>query len=179
VRYEAQTVQNVVTYDAVVSVDNAELKLRPGMTANASFVVAVREDVLRVPTAALRFRPSGDLGRKAPPAKARPPRNPSGEGHPKKAAQAGPERARTAGRGESSARRSRRVRRNKQLMRRVFVLRRGAPVPVRVRTGISDGSNVEVLGGELRKGDVVIVGVEGEGDKDRSRPGRRRRPRIL
>ena len=48
--------QNVVTYDAVIDVDNPDLKLRPGMTANVNFVFANREDVLRVPNAALRFR---------------------------------------------------------------------------------------------------------------------------
>ena len=59
VRYEAQTVQNVVTYDAVVSVDNDALKLRPGMTANATFIIAKRENVLRVTAAATRWRPAG------------------------------------------------------------------------------------------------------------------------
>jgi len=54
-------VQNVVTYDAVIDVDNSELKLRPGMTANISFVFANKDDVLRVTNAALRFRPSPDL----------------------------------------------------------------------------------------------------------------------
>ncbi|HEY3356606.1 MAG TPA: efflux RND transporter periplasmic adaptor subunit [Polyangia bacterium] len=67
IRNAPQTVQNVVTYDAVIDVANGELKLKPGMTANASFVYADREDVLRVPNAALRFRPAG---RGAPPAAA-------------------------------------------------------------------------------------------------------------
>lgn len=49
-------VQNVVTYDVVVKVDNPEKKLKPGMTANVSIVVQSRKDVLRVPNAALRFR---------------------------------------------------------------------------------------------------------------------------
>ena len=57
VRDAAQTVQNVVTYDAVVDVDNPDLKLKPGMTANVTFVYAERADVLRLPSAALRFRP--------------------------------------------------------------------------------------------------------------------------
>lgn len=57
VRNSPQTVQNVVTYDVVVSVDNAELLLKPGMTANISIVSAHRENVLKVPLAALRFRP--------------------------------------------------------------------------------------------------------------------------
>jgi len=52
------TVQNVVTYDVVVKVDNPELKLKPGMTANVSIIVSSKSDVLRIPNAALRFRPS-------------------------------------------------------------------------------------------------------------------------
>lgn len=50
--------QNVVTYNVVVKVDNSEMKLKPGMTANVSIIVSNRKDVLRVPNAALRFRPS-------------------------------------------------------------------------------------------------------------------------
>jgi len=50
-------VQNVVTYDVVIQVKNPELKLRPGMTANASILVAHRDNVLKIPNAALRFRP--------------------------------------------------------------------------------------------------------------------------
>ena len=60
------TVQNVVTYDAIVDVDNPELKLRPGMTANVTFVVADAHDVLRIPNAALRFRPHRRGRRRAP-----------------------------------------------------------------------------------------------------------------
>jgi len=61
VRYAPETVQNVVTYDAVVSVDNADLKLRPGMTAEVVFLVESREDALTVPNAALRFVPPADV----------------------------------------------------------------------------------------------------------------------
>ena len=57
VRFAAITNQGVVNYVAIVDVDNADLKLRPGMTANASVVTARRENVLRLPNAALRFRP--------------------------------------------------------------------------------------------------------------------------
>lgn len=57
IRNAAQTVQNVVTYDAVIDVENPELKLKPGMTANVTFVYADQKDVLRIPNTALRFRP--------------------------------------------------------------------------------------------------------------------------
>jgi HlyD family secretion protein len=57
VRDNAQTIQNVVTYDAVVDVDNSERLLKPGMTATVVFVHEKKGDVVRVPNAALRFRP--------------------------------------------------------------------------------------------------------------------------
>ena len=58
-RNAPQTVQNVVTYDAVIDIDNGALKLKPGMTANVRVVVESRDDVLKVPNAALRYRPAG------------------------------------------------------------------------------------------------------------------------
>jgi len=68
VRNAPKTVSNVVTYDTIISVDNRDLKLRPGMTANVSIVVARRENVLRVPNSALRVRmPEGIIAPKAPP----------------------------------------------------------------------------------------------------------------
>src|SRR5262249_8347846 len=57
VRNAPLTVQNVVTYDVVIRVDNPELELKPGMTANVSITTAKRDDVLRLPVRALRFRP--------------------------------------------------------------------------------------------------------------------------
>ena len=59
IRLDAQNVQNVVTYNAVIEVDNSELKLKPGMTANLTFTIAKRANALRAPNAALRFTPSG------------------------------------------------------------------------------------------------------------------------
>src|SRR6185503_19458277 len=58
IRNAATTVQNVVTYDAVIDVDNGDLKLRPGMTANVTFIAAEKDDVVRVPNAAMRYKPS-------------------------------------------------------------------------------------------------------------------------
>jgi HlyD family secretion protein len=72
VRNAATTVQNVVTYDAIIDVDNHDGDLRPGMTANVSFVIADRRDVVRIPNAALRFRPP----RQALPATGAPPPRP-------------------------------------------------------------------------------------------------------
>jgi HlyD family secretion protein len=59
------TIQNVVTYDVVIKVENKDLKLKPGMTANVSVMIAHKEGVLKIPNAALRYRPEfakADLG---------------------------------------------------------------------------------------------------------------------
>jgi HlyD family secretion protein len=61
VRYAPQTVQNVVTYDALISVANPDFKLRPGMTADVTFILEEREDTLIVPSTALRFRPPPEV----------------------------------------------------------------------------------------------------------------------
>jgi len=53
------TVQNVVTYDVVIQVNNPDLKLKPGMTANVSIIVDMKKDALKIPNAALRFKLSG------------------------------------------------------------------------------------------------------------------------
>ncbi len=58
VRNAPISVQNVVTYDVVIKVDNPDFKLKPGMTTNVSIIVAVAKDALKIPNAALRFRPS-------------------------------------------------------------------------------------------------------------------------
>jgi len=59
VRQSPQTVQNVITYDVVVSVDNSDLALKPGLTAATRIIVDQRSDVLRVPNQALRYIPTG------------------------------------------------------------------------------------------------------------------------
>jgi HlyD family secretion protein len=61
VRLQPAVVQNVVTYSTVIAVPNAELKLKPGMTANVSIEIARRSSALRIPNAALRFRPTNDM----------------------------------------------------------------------------------------------------------------------
>jgi HlyD family secretion protein len=69
IRNAPVTVQNVVTYDVVIQVKNPDLKLRPGMTANASILLAQRESVLKIPNSALRFRPEFAKKDAAPPPK--------------------------------------------------------------------------------------------------------------
>jgi HlyD family secretion protein len=71
VRLQPTTVQNVVTYQTVIDVPNPALKLKPGMTANVNIEIARRDNVLRMPNAALRFRPTAEifaaLGQTPPP----------------------------------------------------------------------------------------------------------------
>jgi HlyD family secretion protein len=58
VRNAPITVQNVVTYDVVIQVDNPDFKLKPGMTANVSIIISIKKAVLKIPNAALRFKPA-------------------------------------------------------------------------------------------------------------------------
>jgi len=148
VRNAPQTQQNVVTYDAVIDIDNSAMKLKPGMTANVTFITAQRDDVLRVPNAALRFRPNGELraaaGLGATPGGGRG----AGAGAPGGAAPGGrPGMGRS--RGEQADQRT------------VWVLSGGKPQPVTVKTGVSDGSLTELLEGALKEGDLVITEMTG------------------
>jgi HlyD family secretion protein len=145
VRNAATTVQNVVTYDAVIDVDNPELKLRPGMTANVTFVWAERKDALRVPNAALRFRPPDDL--LPPTGKGKGgPAGVAGAADPKKADDEARER------GDPSDAVNRRT---------LWVLRDGKPSPVELEIGITDGTHTEVAKGPVAAGDACIVDVTG------------------
>lgn len=159
IRNAAQNVQNVVTYDAVIDVNNSDLRLRPGMTANVTFVFANRENVLRVPNAALRFRPSPEVfaALKLDPKRARGEESAAGAadagtsphvagsqqrpgGHVHRGATDGPS---TEG-GDAPDRRS------------VWILRDGAPRPTRIKIGASDGTKTEVVEGRLEEGELVI-----------------------
>ena len=71
VRLSATNTNNVITYPVVVAVDNRDQSLLPGMTANAEIEVSRRDDVLRVPNAALRFKPADDDATRRPPARRR------------------------------------------------------------------------------------------------------------
>jgi HlyD family secretion protein len=127
VRNAPITVQNVVTYDTVIGVSNPDLKLKPGMTANVSIIVAHKDDVLQIKNAALRYRPAeatpAEIGSRSPaPVGAR--------------GSAGRER-RTSGRS-------------------VYLLSGGQPKPEQIKTGISDGVVTEVIEG-LKEGDRVVT----------------------
>jgi len=141
VRNAPQTVQNVVTYDAVVDVNNLDLALKPGMTANVTFVYAQKDDVLRVPNAALRFRAPAGM-----------PRPQAAKGAP-----AGPG-AREAGEGGAAHPRPERPADGGRV---VWVLRNGYPEPVGIRTGISDGTSTELVEGKLAPGDLLVTDAIG------------------
>ena len=144
VRNAATTVQNVVTYNVVVAVDNPDLKLKPGMTANVSIIVAQRDDVLKVPNAAMRFRPpEADTTPGAAPA-TRPPGSGGGGMRRQTGGGGGGPRTGGGGRGE----------------RKIYVMPAGTakPAPVTVKLGISDGLTTEVLEG-LKEGDLVVTGM--------------------
>jgi HlyD family secretion protein len=128
---------NVVTYLTYLDVDNADLSLRPGMTATAAITATRRNDVLLVPNAALRFTPNvaavGAASRTGV-ASSLLPRMPGGITR------------RPAAAGASTA-----------MAKRVWVLRDGAAVGVDVTPGISDGHMTEITGGDLTAGMLVIT----------------------
>jgi HlyD family secretion protein len=120
--------QNVVTYVVVVSVDNKDLKLKPGMTANVAIETARKDNVLKIPAAALRFKPKGGRVAKA-----------AGEGKGKPSGTEQQKAKRIAG-------------------QKVYIL--GAdnkPVAVPVKTGVSNDGQVELLEGNLKENDEVII----------------------
>lgn len=131
VRQAPQVVQNIVTYDAVVGVANPDFLLKPGMTATVGIVIAQRTNVERIPDQALRFTPAGLTPVEA--ARTPQPAGPLAEAHPG-AQPAGP---RTA---------------------RVWVLRQDEPVAVSIRAGLDDGAYSEVVSGDLRASDRIIIG---------------------
>ncbi len=181
IRLSPQNVQNVVTYNVVINVQNPDQKLLPGMTANLTFAVAERKGVLKVPNAALRFTPKdmtpekireilrnqrGGQGQEqqAQPAEGQQGGQPAqaesgerqgrrGQGQEGQASEGGGRRGGAGVPGEGQS-------------RVVWVM--GAdnkPQPRRVRLGISDGTATEVIDGNLQEGETIIVGqkVAGSG----------------
>lgn len=161
IRNAPQTVQNVVTYDAVLDVANPEQKLKPGMTANVTFLYDSREDVLRLPNAALRFQmPRPEGSRREGMANRR-------QGGQERAE--GGEKAEGAEQAASAEGQGRMRRKLADDEKRIWVLREGRPRPVVIKPGLSDGSFTEVREGELEEGDQVITGATGTGTATRQR----------
>ena len=151
VRNAPTVVQNVVTYDAVVRIDNKELLLKPGMTANVQFLVSRKEGVLTIPNMAMRFKPPDqkdeaqellrrEQTRAAPTVGARKTsRSPGGGG------------------GGGGGRRI-----------TLYVLSAGKAEPIEVQLGITDGSKTEVRDGELKENDPVIIGLASAGTQSQT-----------
>lgn len=181
VRYAPITNQNVVNYICVVDVNNYDLKLRPGMTANATIVTAQRTDAIRVPNAAFRFRPTETAGGKGatnkppgaagkpvasgPPAGGGGDAQPSSEERRKRWENATPEQREQMramrGRGDGGGQRGSP---DAPVTRTVYLIEKGsnsakpALKPATIKTGISDGNYTEVIEG-LKEGDVVVTGI--------------------
>jgi HlyD family secretion protein len=130
VRLQSTTQDNVVNYTVVVAVDNARGHLLPGMTARVSFLTKSAENVLVVPNAALRFRPATAVTATAKAPAARP---------------AAPQQQQQRARGSRGG--------------TLYVLdAKGQPQPIRVQTGISDGTTTEVRSADLKEGMKVVAG---------------------
>jgi HlyD family secretion protein len=138
VRNAPITVQNVVTYDTVIGVDNKDLKLKPGMTANVSIIIAHKDNVLQLKNAALRYRPA----------------DATSEPHAG-AAQSGSRPSGPRADGAPGGQRPSGARERKP-ERTVYTLSFGKPKPAQIKTGISDGIVTEVTDG-LKEGDKVVT----------------------
>ncbi len=144
VAYGSTKTDNVVTYTTLLSVDNQDLSLRPGMTATATIRTSDRPPALLVPNTALRFTPNlGDAGGAAS--------APAGNSSIVSRLMPRPPGS-VARRSATPANGS-----NAGGSRQLWVLRDGQPVGLRVSVGASDGRRTEVTGAELKEGDAVIV----------------------
>jgi HlyD family secretion protein len=178
VRQSPNTIQNVVTYPAVIDAPNPDGKLRQGMTASVTIVAAHKDDVLRVPNAGLRWRPDNApaAGPDVPAAGTGGGQRPSrpegqaaaahdGHGRPDAHAAGGTDGQGAGGTDGQAAGKA----------ARVYKLVDGKPVQALIRTGISDGQRTEVMSG-LAEGDKVIVGADGAAGAAAGGAARRRGP---
>ncbi len=180
IRLNATVNQNVITYPVILSVPNPDEKLRPQMTANVVIEVAVVKDVIRVPNAALRFRPTqgagasqagGRDGGREPGRESRASGGSAVAGTEERAARMGEKGrglAAMAGQFESATR-GRPTQGGRA--QGVYVLDdAAAPKRMAIRVGISDGKFTEVLESELKPGDKVIVGQATARSEGTARP---------
>jgi HlyD family secretion protein len=161
VRHAPIVVQNVVTYDAVVGVDNKELLLKPGMTANVQFLVSQKNDILTVPNLAIRFRlPTEKQDSQSQAVTGR--GGQAGGGARGASRGAGDARRRSGGGDRGGDRREAREGRgttDSGRWVRLYVLKDQKPTALRVHLGITDGSTTEVIEGEIEEGQQVIVAM--------------------
>jgi HlyD family secretion protein len=150
IRLQPVVEQNVVSYVTVIDVPNPDLKLKPGMTAAVTIETGRADDAIKVPNAALRFRPTPEafeaIGQKAPERVQRPQgQSPSG---------------RDTGRGAQAGDPSQRRERSDGNQRNaVWVLEQNTLKRVPVQVGISDGTQTAVTSGDLAAGTRVVTGV--------------------
>lgn len=149
IRLNATVNQNVVTYPVIVEVSNPDRSLRPTMTANVSIEVARVRDVLRIPNAALRWRPEAKEG-------ASPEERAAAIGRGGGTAAAARQVGLAAGGGGG-----RRAHGGPRATQTVYKLPTGAeePVAAEVRTGISDGRVTQVVSGQVGEGETVVTGT--------------------
>jgi HlyD family secretion protein len=173
-RLNPQNVQNVVTYNVVIDVNNPEQKLKPGMTANLNVTIDERNDVLKVPNSALRFMPQTTDSQQTRSGNSNGSRR--GAGQRQSGDGAATNNANVATNGETTAAQQGDGTANQQngargqfarptepvlpgQLRRIWVMGAdGKPEPRRIKVGLSDGSSTEVVEGDLKEGDVVITG---------------------
>lgn len=158
VRINPITVQNVVTYDVVINVENPEQILLPGMTAYVNIAVANRNDALLVPNAALRFKPAAD--------RQKPAQGQASDGSQK----------RGNGQGGSFQEGAKDKPQHDTTSGRVYLLENGELKPVSVTLGITDNRYTEIVAGELKEGDRVVIGDTQADDKSKSTSSSASRP---
>lgn len=153
-RLNPQNVQNVVTYNVVFDVDNPEQKLKPGMTANLTITIDERNNILKVPNSALRYRPQTTTQNRSDNSGSS-----NGQGNGQRRLQQN---------GDNSGQ-DRLTPSTSPVLpgqtRLVWVLGTDQkPQPRRIAVGLSDGTSTEVASGNLQEGDVVIIGENISGD---------------
>jgi len=152
IRNAAQTLQNVVTYNAVIDADNPKMQLRPGMTATVNITYAERDDVLTVSNSALRFRPPTELtstdGKPAPFGTAAAPATGNEQRGPGRGQRQGGQSG-----GDATA----------PQKRTIWLLRGNTPLAASLQSGLSDGTVTEVVSGDLHEGDLAITDASLQG----------------
>ncbi len=150
IRLNFATTQNVVTYPVVVSAANPDLDLLPGMTASLSFQIDQREDVVKIPNAALRFYPNVK--------QVRPEDVPILEGHSQPNTEENQDEAQQSEKSLSAQERA--LLRKDRNRRHVWVADGDLLRAVAVTTGLSDSQFTEMVSGSLKKSDVLVTGVQ-------------------
>jgi HlyD family secretion protein len=183
IRLAATTVQNVVTYNAIIDVPNPQLKLKPGMTANVKILIEKAEDVLKIPNSSMRFRPTmsdpemeaaykrGGEEKYYAFTKAMSGGGGATAGAPAAVSTGGPSvasgggnRGGFGGQGGSTTRRDPAAAMNRSTRGRripIWVLGEDKLLrPTIVKLGLTDGVATEIADGKLKQGDKIIIGLE-------------------